>query len=75
MVELVRFDPPCGRFHEQFRVIIFVRKEGIEGEAHFRSLRCDLFVADLDDLLAETVAHAFATFYVLDNSSSNDGVK
>lgn len=56
MIELVGFDPPGRRFHQQFRIIILVGEERIEGEAHIRPLRCDLFVANLNDLLSKAWA-------------------
>lgn len=57
MVELVRLDPPPGRFHEKFRVVILVRKEGVEREAHIRPLGRDLLVANLSDLFSQTLTH------------------
>lgn len=57
VIQLVGLDPPCRRFHQQFRVVILVGKEGIEGQANGLAFFGDFVVADLNRFGAQTVSH------------------
>ncbi len=59
MVELVFFDPPSGRFHQQRWIFVFVGKERIKRQSHIWALAFDLLIADAKYGFFEILAHFY----------------
>ena len=51
MIKLVRFNPPPRRFHQQRRIVVFIRKESVKRQPDVRTFLCDFGVTGLDDFM------------------------
>jgi hypothetical protein len=57
MVQLVLANPPFGRFHQQFRIVIPVGEKRIKRQADGRAFLRNFFIAHRDDFLSQRFSH------------------
>lgn len=58
----MRFNPPRGRLHQHFRIIIFIRKKGIKRYANPIALLRYFLFTNLNCFRSQTVAHDVTVF-------------
>ncbi len=57
MIQLVRLYPPCRRFHQQLRIVVFIGEKSIKRQTYALAFQRDFLLADGEDFLLECGSH------------------
>lgn len=63
MIQLVGFNPPFSGFHQQLRIVIFIRKKSVERQSNALALSRDFLVANLNNAFSKRFSHLYSIHF------------